>query len=199
MNVILYGAQGSNSSERVEWTLNYKVIAYQRIEVTNAELHSSYLQINPFGYVPAISIDDHVISESMAIIECLEELFPDSPLLGRSIFHRAAIREICEYVNSSIHSPQNRSVLKALRPEFAEQDKRQFRGEWITSCLQTLEVKLCQQSGFAVAADFSAADIFVATIYKKALQHGMKSVGFYDQHLNWLRRNRKISDAEPQV
>ena len=168
MDIRLYSAQGSNSSERVEWTLNYKAISYQRIEVSGAELRSSYLQINPFGYVPTISMDGYLISESMAIIECLEDLFPDRPLLGHSIFHRATVREVCEYVNSSIHSPQNRTVLKALRPELSEQDKRQFRGEWITSCLQTLAAKLCQQSRFAIGESFTVADIFVATIYKKS-------------------------------
>jgi hypothetical protein len=51
MDVILYSAKGSNSSERVEWVLNYKQITYQRIEVGNEALAGSYLNINPFGYV----------------------------------------------------------------------------------------------------------------------------------------------------
>lgn len=75
MDIILYSAQGSNSSERVEWTLKYKAIAYARVEVTGEQLTSTYLQINPLGYVPALSVNGLVLTESMAIIECMEELF----------------------------------------------------------------------------------------------------------------------------
>ena len=62
MDVILYSAKGSNSSERVEWVLNYKQITYQRIEVGNEALAGSYLNINPFGYVPALSVDGEIFS-----------------------------------------------------------------------------------------------------------------------------------------
>ncbi|KIE20231.1 hypothetical protein SE23_15030 [Vibrio sinaloensis] len=47
--ITLYSARGSNSSQRVEWALNYKNIDYQRVEVLSEELTSSYLEINPFG------------------------------------------------------------------------------------------------------------------------------------------------------
>ncbi|WP_310618507.1 glutathione S-transferase N-terminal domain-containing protein [Flexibacterium corallicola] len=117
MKIILYAAEGSNSSERVEWALCHKAIAYERVEVAPEELKTSYLTINPFGYVPAISLDGEIICESLAIIECLEELFPKRPLLPYDPIKRAKVRQVCEYVNSTIHPAQNRSVLSFLRPE----------------------------------------------------------------------------------
>ncbi len=72
MAILLYSAKGSNSSERVEWVLNFKQIAYDRIEVSSNELTTTYLDINPFGYVPALSVDGLIYSESIAIIEYLE-------------------------------------------------------------------------------------------------------------------------------
>ncbi|KDM93120.1 glutathione S-transferase family protein [Photobacterium galatheae] len=211
MDVILYSATGSNSSERVEWVLNYKAVPYKRIEVAPEGLKTSYLQINPFGYVPCLAVDGHLIQESMAIIECLEELFPPSgsqfissqfkasqhSLIGDSVFSRAAVRAVCEYVNASIHSPQNRTVLKAFRPELSEPSKRELRGQWITTCLETLMKQLCQTSSFAIGEQFTIADIFVASIYKKALQHGAVASPFYDQHLDWLRQDEQIAAAEP--
>lgn len=193
----LYSAKGSNSSERVEWVLNYKSVPYSRIEVSNEELISSYMDINPYGYVPCLEVEGHCISESMAIIECLEELFPEPSLLGESTWERASIREVCEFVNSSIHSPQNRTVLNTLRPELDDISKKQVRGQWITSRLNILSSKLCKQSQFAVGNHFSIADIFVASIYKKALQHGCDKLAFYDEHLVWLRSHCDIFISEP--
>ncbi|CAG8998651.1 MAG: hypothetical protein CENE_00606 [Candidatus Celerinatantimonas neptuna] len=197
MDLSLYSAQGSNSSERVEWALNFKCIPYSRIEVSHQELTSSYLNINPYGYVPCIDIDGRLIAESMAIIECIEELFPEKRLLGHSVFQRAQVREICEYVNSSIHAPQNRTVLKAIRPDLNDATKRKLRGEWIERCLEKLQQRLWKESHFAVGAAFSLADIFVASIYKKAIWHGADELALYDGHLAWLREHPDIANSEP--
>lgn len=197
MEVLLYSAKGSNSSERVEWALNFKSISYQRVEVSSEELSTTYLAINPFGYVPSISVDGFVFSESMAIAEYLDERFDSCSLLGKNLYEKTRIRCICEYVNSSIHSPQNRTVLKFLRPELDEAEKRKLRGDWIMNCLETLSSSLCKQSGYAVGSDFSLADIFVASIYKKALQHGCVENDFYANHLRYIRKNERVVASEP--
>nr|WP_319554400.1 glutathione S-transferase N-terminal domain-containing protein [uncultured Vibrio sp.] len=199
MEVSLYGAKGSNSSERVEWVLNFKGIHYDRIEISSDELATTYLDINPFGYVPSLRVDDSVFSESMAIIEYLEERFPNPSLLGKSLNEKTHIRRVCEYVNSSIHSPQNRTVLTFLRPELDEVSKRELRGNWIIRCLEKLSTSICRESGFAVGNSFSVADIFVASIYKKALQHGCAGNAFYDKHLMYIRANENVVVSEPQA
>ncbi|MGI2938130.1 glutathione S-transferase family protein [Vibrio diabolicus] len=199
MEVLLYSAQGSNSSERVEWVLNFKRIPYKRVEVSSDELTTTYLDINPFGYVPSLSVDGSVFSESMAIIEYLEERFSNPTLLGKSLNEKTHIRRVCEYVNSSIHSPQNRTVLRFMRPELNETSKRELRGDWIMQCLEKLSASICHESGFAVGNGFSLADIFVASIYKKALQHGCVEHEFYNQHLLYIRANGSVVASEPQA
>ncbi|ELB2250046.1 glutathione S-transferase N-terminal domain-containing protein [Vibrio parahaemolyticus] len=199
MEVSLYGAKGSNSSERVEWVLNFKGIHYDRIEISSDELATTYLDINPFGYVPSLRVDGSVFSESMAIIEYLEERFPNPSLLGKSLNEKTHIRRVCEYVNSSIHSPQNRTVLTFLRPELDEVSKRELRGNWTIRCLEKLSTSICRESGFAVGNSFSVADIFVASIYKKALQHGCAGNAFYDKHLMYIRANENVVVSEPQA
>lgn len=198
MDLVLYSAAGSNSSERVEWALNYKGISYNRIEVTSQELQTSYLAINPFGYVPSLSADGVVLSESMAIIEYVEEAFDGRTLLGNELLVRASVRRVCEFVNSTIHSPQNRTVLRFLRPELEESSKRALRGEWITCGLDKLRPSICLDSNYAIGHQFSLADIFIASIYKKALQHGCAPIPFYDSHLHSLRSIEHIANAEPQ-
>ncbi|NRF29554.1 glutathione S-transferase family protein [Vibrio coralliilyticus] len=197
MDVKLFAASGSNSSQRVEWALNYKQVSYQRHEVTSADLASSYLSINPFGYVPCLTVDGHAYFESMAILEYIEEAFPGDSLLGESTRERARVRFVCEFVNSSIHSPQNRTVLKFLRPELTEAEKRDLRGEWISRCLGKLSEHLFLDSAYAISTRFTLADIFVACIYKKALQHGCSESSMYQNHLNMLRQNSRIARAEP--
>ncbi len=199
MEVLLYSAKGSNSSERVEWVLNFKRIHYDIIEVSSGELTTTYLDINPFGYVPSLSVDGSVFSESMAIIEYLEERFPNPALFGKDLNEKTHIRRVCEYVNSSIHSPQNRTVLRFLRPELDEVSKRELRGGWIMRCLKKLSTSICRESGFAVGNGFSVADIFVASIYKKALQHGCAKNNFYDRHLMYIRANESVVVSEPQA
>ncbi|WCE32413.1 glutathione S-transferase family protein [Vibrio sp. SCSIO 43137] len=192
----LYSAQGSNCSERVEWLLNFKGLLYERVEVDDLQPGSHFRSINPFGYVPAISLDGYLIAESMAIAECVEELYPLPVLFGDNWQQRALTREICEYVNSTIHAPQNRSVLSALRPELADTAKRVLRGEWISAKLEILKPKLWKESNFAVGNRFSLADIFVATIYKKAIQHGAAPIAGYKSHLEWLRTDEAIARAD---
>lgn len=197
MEVMFYSAKGSNSAERVEWALNYKQIPYQRVEVTPEAMVSSYLKVNPIGFVPAIAVDGFVLSESMAIIEYLEECFDGKSLLGSTSQERANIRRVCEYVNSTIHSPQNKSVLRFFRPELDENSKRKLRGEWICECLEKLKSSICIESNYAVGQCFSLADIFVASIYKKALQHGTDEIEFFSHHLSYLREERQIATSEP--
>ncbi|EGR0148643.1 glutathione S-transferase family protein [Vibrio alginolyticus] len=199
MEVSLYSAKGSNSAERVEWVLNFKGIDYERIEISSDELATTYLDINPFGYVPSLRADGSIFSESMAIVEYLEERFPYPGLFGKSLNEKTHIRRVCEYVNSSIHSPQNRTVLRFMRPELDETSKRELRGVWIMRCLEKLSASICRESGFAVGKDFSVADIFVASIYKKALQHGCTRNSFYDKHLMYIRANDRIVVSEPQA
>ena len=199
MEVSLYSAKGSNSAERVEWVLNFKGIDYERIEISSDELATTYLDINPFGYVPSLRVDGSIFSESMAIVEYLEERFPYPGLFGKSLNEKTHIRRVYEYVNSSIHSPQNRTVLRFMRPELDETSKRELRGVWITRCLEKLSASICRESGFAVGKDFSVADIFVASIYKKALQHGCTRNSFYDKHLMNIRANDRVVVSEPQA
>ena len=199
MEVSLYSAKGSNSAERVEWVLNFKGIDYERIEISSDELATTYLDINPLGYVPSLRADGSIFSESMAIVEYLEERFPYPGLFGKSLNEKTHIRRVCEYVNSSIHSPQNRTVLRFMRPELDETSKRELRGVWIMRCLEKLSASICRESGFAVGKDFSVADIFVASIYKKALQHGCTRNSFYDKHLMYIRANDRVVVSEPQA
>ncbi len=180
MEIILYSAIGSNSSERIEWILNYKNIPHKRVEATD-------LSISPNGYVPALSIDGTVICESMAIAEYLDERFPDNPLLPADVLERARVREICEYINSTVHPPQNRTILKFLRPELTESNKQELRATWVNHCLSEMKPRLWLSSSYAVGSTFSLADIFVSAMYRKGLALGMPEIANFEMYLSALQ------------
>ncbi|MCJ8339366.1 MAG: hypothetical protein MJK10_12935 [Pseudomonadales bacterium] len=98
------------------------------------------------GYVPAINIDGQLFSESVAIIECLEELQPNKRLFPECAFARARVREVCEYVNSTIHPAQNRTILNYLRSQLDNLTKKQLRADWISLNLGKLQQRLWVQS-----------------------------------------------------
>lgn len=198
MHLKLYKAKGSNSSQRVEWLLNYKQVTYKAIDMTSESFDKVYHTINPFAFVPALVANEFVISESMAIIEYIEEYYPEPTLIGRTPEERASVRRICEYVNSGVHAPQNRTALSYWKPELDESAKQRLRGEWIAKCLQKLQPLMCTESGYAVGTHFTAADIFVASIYKKALAHGTTELPFFSEHLQHLRDQPQIAAAEPE-
>lgn len=180
----LYTAEG-NATERVLWVLKYKSIPFQQIE-TDSLPAGAYAQINPFGYVPTLQVGKHLIAESLAIIEYLEEIQPVPTLFPGSALERSRIREICEFINSTVHPVQNRSVLRFLRPELTAGRMKTLRAEWLQQNLQKLAPRLWAHGDFAVGQAFSLADILVAVIYKRALNQGVDA-GLFPHYEAWMQ------------
>lgn len=186
MNIKLYSAIGSNACERVLWALDYKNIDFILIDAEPMMGTREYQKISPFAFVPAIDIDGHIITESLPIIELVDELFPDKPLLPKDVFERANVRQICEYINATIHPAQNRSILKFLRPDLLEDEKADLRANWIFKKLMELMPSIWKHGKFVAGHEFTIADIFVAVIYSKGLSHGMSDISQYDDHMDMM-------------
>ncbi|CAG9297198.1 glutathione S-transferase family protein [Celerinatantimonas diazotrophica] len=197
MEFILYSSTSSERSRCVEWALNYKNIDYQRIEIEPDEQMSSYLRINPFASLPTLGADGFYIKEPLAILEYLEEVFPSKPLLGRNVFDRTYIRQICEYVITTIQAPMRRSVIKMLYEDMSEEQLVEYRRNWVSECLVKLKSQLCNQSDFMVSYYFSLADIFLAVTYQQGQLLGINPLPFYERHQQWLDQIPRISSSEP--
>lgn len=187
-----------NATERVLWALNYKQLPYRQIAVESLP-EGEYARINPFGYVPTLQAGERLIAESLAIIEYLEELQPEPALLPGTLLERAAIREICEFVNSTVHPVQNRSVLKFLRPELDADGMQQLRARWLRQNLEKLAPRLWLGSHYAVGERFSLADILVAVIYKRAVNQGVAAADFgaYARWMDFLFDQERIRRSAP--
>ncbi len=201
MQIQFFYAAGANCCERVRWALDFKRIPCQAIDVEalppDAPALHLFQRISPFGRVPVMLLDGAPLSESMAMVELLEELHPTPALTYTSPLARAQVREICEAVNSSIHPIQNSSVVRTFRPDLSKADMRPLRADWISHNLAKLQNRLFLHSGFAVGDAFTLADIFIALIYQKGVTMDCTRLPAFDAHWQFLMQNAAIRTSCP--
>jgi maleylpyruvate isomerase len=133
----LYSFFRSGTSHRLRIALNLKGIHAQYIPVdlrTEEHLGKAFKAINPQGFVPALVDDQLVLTQSPAIIEWLEEAYPEPALLPEDIKHRAYIRALAAIVGCDMHPLNNRRVLERLRHEMG-QDQEAIQA-WCTTWLK---------------------------------------------------------------
>ncbi|MCX7091440.1 MAG: maleylacetoacetate isomerase [Legionellales bacterium] len=118
----LYDYFRSSCAYRVRIALNLKQLDYTavKVDLTQDEQHApSYLDHNPQGLVPSLVLDDqHVLTQSLAIIEYLNEQYPSPPLLPTSALERAQIRAVALSIACDIHPLNNLRILNTLRKDW---------------------------------------------------------------------------------
>ena len=113
-DVILYDYWRSSASYRVRIALNLKEIEYEAISVdllSGQHKSAEHLARQPQGIVPAIKIDGQIFSQSLAIIEYLEETRPEPALLPKNAQARARVRAISGAIAMEIHPICNLSIV----------------------------------------------------------------------------------------
>merc|ERR1711915_395867 len=79
-----------------------------------------YMKLNPLGQVPALVLGEKTLTQSISIMEYLEEAYPQNPLLPKDLLLRAKVREVCEVIGSCIQPLQNISILQKIGDEKME-------------------------------------------------------------------------------
>ena len=123
----LYGYFRSSATYRVRIALNLKGIEYETLAVdlrapVHAQRAPQFLALNPVGLVPVLIDGERVLSQSLAIIEYLEETHPLPPLLPRGAAERAQVRALALTVACEIHPLNNTRVLDYLRAPLGHGD-----------------------------------------------------------------------------
>ncbi len=164
---VLHNYFRSSTSLRVRMALAIKQIDYDYSAYSlldNEHRDNSYLALNPEGLVPALQTPDGVISQSMAILEYLDESHPAPALLPADAAGRARVRSLAHVVALDIHPINNLRILQYLRREFHADDmavSTWFR-HWADTGFKALEVRLSsdEQTGvFCHGDQMTLADI----------------------------------------
>ncbi|KAG9414060.1 hypothetical protein AC1031_013266 [Aphanomyces cochlioides] len=159
----------SGCAWRVRTALTLKNIEYEYVVVNllkGEQVSEEYVRVNPNGRVPTLEIDGHVLTQSDAIIQYLEETRPSPALLPEDAFTRAQVRIICAIIGGDIQPVQNLAVMKrATRhyPESEQMEQRlQWGREWVERGFDALEIELKKTAGkYCVGDTVTMADIYL--------------------------------------
>jgi maleylacetoacetate isomerase len=163
--VLLHDYYRSSAAYRVRIALNVKGVEYQRHSVNLAEgeqKEPAYRALNPQGFVPMLEIDDHRLTQSLAIIGYLDATRPEPPLLPHDAVDAAQVRAMALTVACDIHPLNNLRVLKYLSRELGQpQEARDdWYRHWVTEGLKALEAMARTSAGDFLFGDMvTLADI----------------------------------------
>ena len=163
--LVLYRSPISSAVRRVEIALKLKGLEYREVRLDLAEAKRSghdYRRINPQTKVPSLAHGDIVLTQSLAILEYLEEAFPAVPLLPKAPVARARARMLAQIVACEIHPLQNTWVARWMQAYWntPEEKTLAWQRHWIAEGLRAIEDNLGADP-FCVGASPSIADCCV--------------------------------------
>lgn len=145
----LYDYYRSTACYRVRIALNIKNISYSTLSVhlvnNGGEQYSpDYLEINPQGLVPTLDENGHILNQSLAIIEYLDDINPTPPLLPQTPLERAKVRALAMIIACDMHPLNNLSVLQQLRHQFeaTEAQVTEWYHHWLKKGFDAIEKQL---------------------------------------------------------
>ena len=149
----LYHYFRSSASYRARIALNFKGIDWEPVPVdlrapASAQRTPEFLAFNPHGLVPVLVDGDNTITQSLAIVEYLEEAYPQPPLLPHSPAERAQVRALALAIACDIQPLGNQRVLNYLRATLkADEDAvNAWVGQWIARGFGALELHVQRSS-----------------------------------------------------
>ncbi len=187
MDLKLYSYYRSSAAYRVRIALNLKNIEYA-IESVDLSAPSSqhrlpeYLETNPQGLVPALKIGETVLTQSAAIIEYLEEVYPVPSLMPKSAEDRAYVRALTQIIACDIHPLNNLRILdyRAAESTHNERNNLSWYHHWIRLGFDAIERHLasracngryCFANTPGIADAFLVPQVYNAVRYECNLQN----------------------------
>ncbi|MFB0610797.1 maleylacetoacetate isomerase [Aurantiacibacter poecillastricola] len=145
----LFGYWRSSTSYRLRCALELKGIAYEQDPVNlleAAQRGEPFTSRNPFASVPMLEANGRDRAQSMAIIEWLDERYPDAPLLPADVEDRFTARELAYALATELHAPLNLPVLKYLKNELghSQDEINTWYRHWLAKTLVPVEKRLEQ-------------------------------------------------------
>ena len=186
--IALYTYCKSSAAYRIRIALHYKEIPYHAHYVSlinnGGENYSpEYTSMNPQAMVPTLKVAEETLTQSMAILEYLEETFSDPPLLPQSPIARATARSYAQMVACDIHPLNNLRVLQYLEdPLQQSQDNRTtWYQHWIYEGFDAMERRLTTNAltgDYCIGNHPSVADVCLIPQVYNALRYHCEMTRF---------------------
>jgi maleylacetoacetate isomerase len=178
----LYTFFRSSASYRARIALNLKGLTYEQVPIHlrrggGEQFGSDYKAINPQALVPALDDNGQILTQSLAIIEYLEERYPHPPLLPADPVDRALVRSMALVIACEIHPIQNLRVLNYLKSahQQTDDDNKRWAQHWIDlglSALETMVVNRSKRGKFCFGDTPTLADICLVPQLANARRFG---------------------------
>ncbi|KAG0073972.1 Glutathione S-transferase zeta-1 [Podila epicladia] len=177
---ILYAFYRSSCSWRVRLALHLKKIPYETRPVnllTGQNKTLEYKKIQPFGSVPAFVENGHVLTQSINIMEYLEETRPDFPLLPKDPIDRAAVRALVEAVAMDI---QPVGTIRVMNHVSSDPDKqKEWSAHWMKQGFEAFEAMLKKTAGvYSFGDTITMADVVLVPQYYNGVRFGVDMTAY---------------------
>ncbi|MGH7928030.1 MAG: maleylacetoacetate isomerase, partial [Candidatus Binatia bacterium] len=128
----LYTFFRSSAAFRVRIALNLKGIRYEQAPIHlrrggGEHLQLAYRTLNPQALVPALEDNGRILTQSLAIVEYLEDKYPHPPLLPKDAVDKAVVRSMALVIACEVHPIQNLRVLNDLKSTYHQADEQVYR------------------------------------------------------------------------
>lgn len=182
--MILHGYWRSGAAYRVRIALALKGLAYEQRNHDlriGGQADPDYAALNPQRLVPALEVDGLVLTQSVAILEWLDERFPDRPLLPAKANGRAIVRAMVQAIVADVHPLHNLRTLTALRQDVgaSEDQVNAWMGRWMTDGFAALETLIARHGdGFAYGDRPTLADCVIVPALYSADRFGIDTARY---------------------
>lgn len=205
MSLTLHGYWRSSAAYRVRLALALKGVSYNSVTHdlrTGGQHAEHYRTLQPQGLVPALEGPDGVLIQSPAIVEWLDERYPDPPLLPTDSAGRAVVRAMAAIVACDIHPINNLRVLTRLREDMQVDEAaiRDWIAHWVVEGFDALETLIARHgAGFAYGDTPTLADCHLLPQLYNAERFGVDLTPFPRLVAAAQRLREQVPEAAPEA